>query len=247
MTKMSELARKRFQQVSTATLTTVLFKKGFKNVFLQNVSLASSPVTSMVGEAFTLRYIPAREDLDGIDAFDDPKHPQRVAVEECPSGNVLVMDSRGDPTAASSGNILVNRLYKRGVAGVVTDGGFRDTPEIVHMRIPAYHQRPSAPTNLIKHHAVDIQLPIACGGVAIYPGDVMVGDREGVVCIPCRIAEVIAHEAYEQTIYEDWVEMRIEDGAGLFGVYPLTDSAESEAFALWKRKNIAQYAYAEAL
>ena len=151
------------------------------------------------------------------------------------------MDSRGDPSAASAGNLLLTRLMRRGVAGVVTDGGFRDSPEIAQMAIPAYHQRPSAPTNLIRHHAVDIGLPIACGGVAVYPGDVMAGDAEGVVCIPRAIADEVARVAYQQTIYEDWVATRMEAGDALFGTYPLTDQAKVGVFENWKTENLHRY------
>ncbi|RZJ23757.1 MAG: ribonuclease activity regulator RraA [Haliea sp.] len=231
----------RLAAVSTATLTTALFKKGFANTFLQGLRPLNPATTTMVGVAYTLRYIPAREDLDQIEAFNDRRHPQRVAVEECPAGAVLVMDCRGDASAASAGNILITRLMRRGVAGVVTDGGFRDSPEIARMPLPAYHQRPSAPTNLIKHHAVDIGLPIACAGVAVYPGDVMVGDAEGVVCIPRHVADEIAATAYNQTLYEDWVAERIDAGDGLFGTYPLTDPARREAFEAWKSANLARY------
>lgn len=241
MNNLKTQTRNRLLHISTATLTTALFKRGFKNVFLQGLKPVSQAKGNMVGEAFTLRYIPAREDLDGLSAFDDRSHPQRVAIEECPAGHVLVMDSRGDATAASSGNILITRLFKRGVAGVVTDGGFRDSPEIAGMDIHAYHLRPSAPTNLIKHHAVDLQLPIACGGVAVYPGDVIVGDSEGVVCIPASIADEVATEAYEQTIYEDWVSLKISGGSGLFGVYPLTDEVQRTEFSEWKHNNAALY------
>jgi regulator of RNase E activity RraA len=241
MSTLKPITKNRLSQISTATLTTALFKRGFRNVYLQGLQRLGRRESNMVGEAFTLRYIPAREDLDGLSAFDDRSHPQRVAVETCPPGQVLVMDSRGDASAASSGNILITRLLKRGVAGVVTDGGFRDSPEIARMDIPAYHLRPSAPTNLIKHHAVDLQQPIGCGGVAIYPGDVMVGDAEGVVCIPAHIADDLALEAYEQTMYEDWVELRVEAGAGLFGVYPLTDDAERAEFKAWKVASAARY------
>jgi regulator of RNase E activity RraA len=244
---MNETTRSRLLRVSTATLTTVLFKRGLHNAFLQNIRPAGGATGNMVGEAYTLRYIPAREDLDGIEAFNDRRHPQRVAIEECPPGQVLVMDSRNDASAASSGGLLLTRLMKRGVAGVVTDGGFRDTPEIAAMALCAYHQRPSAPTNLIKHHAVDLQLPIACGGVSVYPGDVMVGDAEGVVCIPAVIADAVASEAYEQTIYEDWVATRIEAGAGLFGVYPMTDGNERAAFARWRQEQLGAYPLVEAL
>ena len=241
MTELDATTCERLMGVSTATLTTVLFKRGFHNTFLQGLRPASGASKNMVGRAFTLRYIPAREDLDRIDAFNDRSHPQRVAIEECPAGHVLVMDSRGDPSAASSGGLLLTRLFKRGVAGVVTDGGFRDSPEIARMALPAYHQRPSAPTNLIRHHAVDMQLPIACGGVAVFPGDVMVGDAEGVVCIPQGIAGAVAEEAYNQTIYEDWVATCLNDGAGLFGVYPLTDAHRKAEFVAWQGSHAANY------
>jgi regulator of RNase E activity RraA len=240
MNELSTLTRQRLMQVSTATLTTVLFKHGLRNTFLQGPRPLGA-AQRLVGPAYTLRYIPAREDLDPLNVFEDRRHPQRVAIEECPAGQVLVIDSRGDALAASAGNLLVTRLMKRGGAGIVTDGGFRDTPEIAAMDFPAYHQRPSAPTNLIRHHAADLQLPIACGGVAVYPGDVMVGDGEGVVCIPHGIAERVAAEAYEQTIYEDWVAERIEAGEGLFGLYPATDAAQREAFARWKQANAGRY------
>ena len=146
----------------------------------------------MVGEAFTLRYIPAREDLNPITVFQDRAHPQRKAVEECPPGAVFVIDSRKDARAASAGSILVTRLMKRGVAGVVTDGGFRDSPEIARLAIPAYHNRPSAPTNLTLHQALDINVPIGCGDAPVWPGDVVVGDGEGVVVIPAHLADEIA-------------------------------------------------------
>jgi regulator of RNase E activity RraA len=231
----------RLAKVSTATLTTVLFKRGLCNTFLQNVRPVGAGTPNMVGPAYTLRYIPAREDLDTIEAFNDRTHPQRVAVEQCPAGHVLVMDSRGDASAASAGNLLITRLLRRGVAGAVTDGGFRDSPEIAQMPFAAYHQRPSAPTNLIRHHAMDIGLPIACGGVAVYPGDLMVGDAEGVVCIPRDIADDVAATAYRQTLYEDWVAIEMDRGVGLFGTYPLTDPAQAQAFEDWKVANLHRY------
>src|SRR5688572_23530705 len=122
--------RDMLKTVSTATLCTALFKRGLRNQFIQDVRPLNPALPNMVGPAFTLRYIPAREDLNPIGVFQDPKHPQRVAVEQCPPGAVLVIDSRKDARAASAGGILVARLMQRGVAGVVTDGGFRDSPEI---------------------------------------------------------------------------------------------------------------------
>jgi regulator of RNase E activity RraA len=188
----------------------------------------------MVGEAFTLRYVPAREDLNPITVFNDRAHPQRKAVEECPPGAVFVIDSRKDARAASAGGILVSRLMKRGVAGVVTDGGFRDSPEIAKLAIPAYHQRPSAPTNLTLHQAVDINVPIGCGDVAVWPGDVVVGDGEGVVVIPAAIADAIALEAVEMTVFEDFVQEKVLEGRSILGLYPPTDEATRTEFAAWR-------------
>ena len=151
---MDQTTRERLKGVSTATLCTALYKRGLRNQFIQDVRPLNPSLPNMVGEAFTLRYIPAREDLNPLTVFQDRSHPQRKAVEECPPGAVFVIDSRKDPRAASAGGILVSRLMKRGVAGVVTDGGFRDSPEIARLDIPAYHNRPSAPTNLTLHQAL---------------------------------------------------------------------------------------------
>src|SRR3954464_3414650 len=181
--------------VSAATLCTALFKRGLRNQFIQEVRPLNPDLPNMVGEAFTLRYIPAREDLNPITVFQDRSHPQRKAIEDCPPGAVFVIDSRKDARAASAGSILVTRLMKRGVAGVVTDGGFRDSPEIARLAIPAYHHRPAAPTNLTVHQAIDIDVPIACGDAPVFPGDVIVGDAEGVVVIPAHLADEIATEA----------------------------------------------------
>src|SRR6195952_858501 len=158
MAGLSAETRAKLKTVSTATLMTALFKRGFRNQMIQGVQPLKPGGDTMVGEAFTLRYIPAREDLNPITVFRDRAHPQRKAVEECPPGAVFVIDSRKDPRAASAGAILVARLMKRGVAGVVTDGGFRDSPEIARLDIPAYHSRPSAPTNLTVHQAIDINV-----------------------------------------------------------------------------------------
>ena len=221
------------KSTSTATLTTLLFKRGLRNTFVQGVRMLGSGGTQMVGPAYTLRYIPAREDLDHIGVFLDHGHPQRKAVEEIPPGHVLVMDSRGDASAASAGSILVTRMMVRGVAGVVTDGGLRDSHEIAALAIPAYCQGPSAPTNLIKHHAVDLNVPIGCGGVPVYPGDIMVGDAEGVVVIPHEMAEAIAGEATAQTLFENFVTEQVLAGRSIFGLYPPTDPATDGQFRAW--------------
>ena len=230
MSTLKPETRAKLATVSTATLCTALFKRGLRNQFIQDVHPLSGDRPNMVGEAFTLRYIPAREDLNR-------KHPQRLAVETCPEGAVMVIDSRKDARAASAGSILVSRLMKRGVAGVVTDGGFRDAPEIARLAIPTYHQRPSAPTNLTLHQALDINVPIGCGDVAVFPGDVVVGDGEGVVIIPAHLADEIAAEAVEMTAYEDFVTEQVMAGRSILGLYPATDEQSRTDFAAWRQAN----------
>jgi regulator of RNase E activity RraA len=217
---LSVYSRESLQKVSTATLTTVLFKRGLRNVFVQNVFLLNRQAPRMVGEAYTLRFIPAREDLDQLGAFEGRGHPQREAIEACPPGQVLVMDARRDASAATGGDILLTRLMVRGAAGIVTDGGLRDSQTIERLPWPAYCGARAAPLNLVRHHAVDSQVPIGCGGVAVYPGDVVVGDQEGVVVIPAGIAEEVAREAAAQSEFEDWVESKVKEGRSIFGLYP---------------------------
>jgi regulator of RNase E activity RraA len=231
---LSAETRERLKHVSTATLATALFKRGLRNQMIQGVQpLAPPKPTSMVGEAYTLRYIPAREDLNDLSVFRDPNHPQRRAVDECPAGVVMVIDSRKDARAASAGGILVTRLMMRGAAGVVTDGGFRDSAEIAGLAIASYHVRPSAPTNLTLHQAIDINVPIGCGDAPVFPGDVIVGDADGVIVVPAHLADALAAEAQEMTAFEDFVTERVRAGQATRGLYPPTDPASLEAFRVW--------------
>lgn len=229
--------RRKLEKVSTATLCTALYKRGLRNQFIQDVHALNPSLGNMVGPAFTLRYIPAREDLNPISVFEDRSHPPRKAVEDCPPGAVFVVDSRKDPRAASAGSILVARLMKRGVAGIVTDGGFRDSPEIAALGIPAYHKRPAAPTNLTVHQAIDIDVPIGCGDAPVFPGDVVVGDAEGVVVIPAEIAGAIADEATEMTAFEDFVTEEVLKGRSILGLYPATEEQTRVDFAAWRKRN----------
>src|ERR1700716_474694 len=173
----SDATRNTLKTISTATVATALFKRGFRTQCIQCVHPLGPHQPTLVGEAFTLRYMPAREDLNQLSVFRDRAHPQRKAVEDCPPGAVLVMDSRKDARAASAGAILVTRLKRRGVAGVVTDGGFRDSAEIAKLGFAAYHHRPSAPTNLTLHQAIEINGPIGCGDAPVFPGDVLLGHK----------------------------------------------------------------------
>jgi regulator of RNase E activity RraA len=232
---MTPESRERLKKVSSATLTTVLFKRGFRNVFVQDVFLLNPKAPRMVGEAYTLRFIPAREDLDQLGAFEGRGHPQREAIEACPPGQVLVMDARRDATAATGGDILMTRLMVRGCAGIVTDGGLRDSQTIEKLDWAAYCGARSAPLNLVRHHAVDAQVPIGCGGVPVYPGDVVVGDQEGVVVIPAKIVDEVAKEAEAQTEFEDWVEAKVKEGRSIFGLYPPNAETKAE-FETFRKK-----------
>ncbi len=231
---LSDKTREMLKGVSVATVCTALYKRGFRNQFIQGVSPVSNAGT-MVGEAFTLRYIPAREDLNELSVFRDPKHPQRDAVERCPPGSVMVIDSRKDARAASAGGILATRLMVRGCAGLVTDGGFRDSHEMAEMDMPIYHTRPSSPTNLTLHQAVDINVPIGCGDAPVWPGDVVLGDAEGVIIIPAHLADEIAEETVEMTVFEDFVTEEVQKGRSIIGLYPATQEKTLEDFAAWRK------------
>jgi regulator of RNase E activity RraA len=237
MTSLKSITREKLRTVSVATLTTALFKRGLRNQFIQDVHPLNAAAGNMVGEAYTLRYIPAREDLNPITVFRDRGHPQRKAVEECPPGAVMVIDSRKDARAASAGSILVTRLMKRGVAGIVTDGGLRDSIEIARLSIPSYHHRPASPTNLTLHQAIDINVPIGCGDAPVFPGDVIVGDGEGVVVLPAHLADELADEAVEMTAFEDFVTEEVHKGRSILGLYPATDERALQDFAAWRAAN----------
>ncbi|MFM0207519.1 ribonuclease activity regulator RraA [Paraburkholderia sediminicola] len=232
----SDATLEQLRHVSTATLTTQLFKRGLRNVFLQGVAPLVKPAPgapNVVGPAFTLRNIPAREDLDHVGVFQDPDHPQRKAVETAPPGSVLVQDCRGERSVASVGSILALRLAKRGVAGMVSDGPVRDSGTIAELGLPIWCAGASAPLNLAKHHAVDMNVPIACGGVPVYPGDIVVADVDGVVIVPREMATDVARDATEQEQLELFITQRIEEGRPLRGTYPPDEEALA-AYAQWR-------------
>ena len=209
-----------FRTASTASLCTQLYKRGIRNNFVQGVAPLGKDHERMVGQAFTLRYIPAREDLNTLEVFKDPKHPQRYAVETIPAGQVLVMDCRRDSNAASAGSILAKRLEVRGCAGIVTDGGLRDADNIASLDMPAFCANPSAPTNLTLHQAMDINVPIGCGGAPVFPGDLVVGDGDGVVIVPLNLVEELAEELPKMEAFEAYVYERVSNGESIIGLYP---------------------------
>ena len=221
--------------VNIATLTNCLLARGLRNIFLHGIAPVGPIAGNMVGEAFTMRFIPAREDVDTMAAYASSEHVQRRAVEECPAGAVLVIDARGDARAASAGDLLIARLKARGAAGIVTDGGYRDIPGELRTGFPAYQKQTASPASPIVHHAADLNLPIGCAGVAVYPGDIVVGDREGVVVFPAKYAEEVAAEAYEATRYEEFAEEQIVGGRSIFGLFPATEQSRAE-YRAWREK-----------
>ena len=233
MTGLSDETRRLLELTTTATLTTQLFKRGLRNTFIKGVRRLTPVHSAMVGEAFTLRMIPAREDLDHPNMFTDRSHPQRRAIEECPAGAVLTIDCRKNTRGGCLGDILIARLLQRGVAGVVADGAMRDTPQIEALAIPVYAGGAAAPASFGVHHAVDLNQPIACGDVAVFPGDVLVGDAEGVVVIPRHLANEVARDAAEQEQLEFWILKEVKAGRGIFGLYP-PDEATRARYQAWR-------------
>ena len=238
--ELSQKTMYRLERVSVATLATALFRRGLRHQVIQDVRPVSPKDKNMVGPAFTLRYMPAREDRNQLSEFQNPKHLQRVAVETCPPGSVLVMDSRKCAVAASAGDILISRLAVRGVAGVVTDGGFRDSMQIAKLDIPAYHSRPSSPTNLTTNEAIELNCPIGCGDAPIFPGDILVGDSDSVIVIPRHLADEIAEEGEEMVTYETFVQEQVKAGASIIGLYPCTEQANRTLYENWLERRRAE-------
>ncbi|QEU10607.1 ribonuclease activity regulator RraA [Paracoccus yeei] len=234
---LSDETRARLKKVSTASIATALYKRGLRNQFIQGVVPVVPKDENMVGPAFTLRYIPAREDRNPITVFRNADHPQRVAVETCPPGHVLVMDGRKDARAATAGSILITRLALRGAAGVVTDSGMRDAEGIGKLDMPAYFAKASAPTNLTLHEALDIDVPISCGDAPVFPGDIMVGDKDGVMVIPAHLADEIAEECTGMESFEDFVLEEVKGGAPIIGLYPCTKEENQAKYETWRARN----------
>ncbi len=217
--------------VSTATLTSQLSKRGFRNTFLQGL-YPLRPDLRLVGYAFTLRYVPMREDLVD-ELYDNTKNVQRIAVESVGQDDILVIDARGDTRAATLGNILATRLIARGARGLVTDGALRDTPGYRELNLPAYVKGAHAATSFNIHHPLEINVPVGCAGVLVMPGDLLVGDGEGVVAIPAKVAEEVAQDAYEQERLEEFIQQKIAGGASIVGVYPPNEETKTE-YAAWR-------------
>jgi regulator of RNase E activity RraA len=225
---LSSVTRDRLSRVGSANIANALLRRGFRNAYLLGLHPLSGEQAQLVGPAYTLRFIPAREDLDTMANYGRNDNLHRRAIEECPEGAVLVIDALGDTRAASAGDMMAARLKFRRVAGVVTDGGFRDTDGIRKTGLPAYQRCAAPPATPIALHPLELNVPIGCAGVAIYPGDVIVGDSEGVVVIPRNIVDDIAADALEAVEYENYAALHIARGRSIFGLFPATDESRLE-------------------
>jgi regulator of RNase E activity RraA len=227
--------RERLKRVSVATISTCLYRAGVKVACPNGIRPLAPWLPRMVGEAFTLRFIPMRDDVGGMASYAAGGNVHQRAFEECPPGHVLVMDARGDTRGCSCGDLLVGRLKARGCAGVVTDGGFRDTPDIALLEFPAYQREPAPAPSFGRLQAVELNVPIGCSDVAVYPGDIIVGDGEGIVVIPAKMAERIANEAHEMAQYDTFAAEEIARGRAVVGLYPATETSRTE-FERWRKQ-----------
>lgn len=235
--KLTDLELDKLRTVSTATIATILHAKGLRNQFIQRVfRLTIGHNRPMVGQAYTMRHIPAREDIDKREVFRDPNHPQRVAVDTIPAGAILVMDCRQDASSASLGGILATRLNARQCGGFVSDAGIRDSDYAATLDMPIYVAARSAPTNLTRQHGVDLNVPIGCGGVPVYPGDVIVGDGDGVMVIPTEYVDEVLEEALRMEHYEAFAQDLIKNGRPVRGIYPPNDETRAE-YAEYRKAN----------
>jgi regulator of RNase E activity RraA len=234
--EVSEETLAKLRKCGQGTLTTQLFRRGYRQQFLVGITPLNKKAGPFAGEAFTLRFIPSREDKDW-DLADLKKrgddNVQWEAVEAIQAGQVLMIDSRNDPRAASAGNMLMTRMMRKGVAAAITDGAFRDGTEISEMPFPAYCRANTASTRPAYHRAIAMQEPIGCAEVAVYPGDIIVGDADGVTVIPRHLAKEVADDSYEQELREKFLFTKIDAGASLFGTYPAGPETLAE-FEAWK-------------
>ncbi|KXU96480.1 dimethylmenaquinone methyltransferase [Caballeronia megalochromosomata] len=213
-------------KVTTATLTTILFKKGLRNIWLRRTAPLFSGQPRIVGEAFTMRFVPAREDIATPAAWSSPKST-RMAVEAMPEGCVVVADTAGIHDAGIFGDILCARMHQKGVAGLVTDGALRDRAGLAQADLPIWCCGVAAPPAVAQLAFINWQETVGCGGVAVIPGDIIVADEDGAVVIPAALLEDVLETASEQEQTETWILQQVKAGAPLSGLYPL--STENQA------------------
>ncbi len=223
---MSDQVIHALRRISTATLATQLSRRGIGAIYMEGVRPLARGAR-VAGRAFTLRFIPAREDVDRAGVVPDPNETMRKAIEAVPAGHVLVLDCRRETRASAGGGLLFARLEARGVAGVVSDGCVRATDLVAGLALPVFCAGSSASVSRMFHHPLEFGRPIGCGGVAVYPGDVIVGDADGVVVVPFAMAESVAGAALEQESLERFLLARIRSGAPLEDTYPPNEATRA--------------------
>ena len=212
--------------VTTATITTILLKKGLRNVWMRGTRPLRPGEQRQVGRAFTLRFVPAREDLATPESWASPKST-RAAIEDMPAGCIAVVDAMRVTDAVIFGDILCARMARRGVSALVTDGALRDVAGVLGTGLPVWCQGAAAPPSVAGLTFVNWQEPIGCGGVAVFPDDVVVADADGAVVIPAALLDHVLAAAPEQERMEGWIMDEVQGGAKLPGLYPM--SAETKA------------------
>ena len=231
--RVSKAVLNKLKQVSTPTITTQLMSNhGLNNVSLRNVMPVDPKLGRFAGPAFTLRYVPLREDLHPQQYLNHPANLMTPAVEEIPAGAVMVMDSNNRNDVGILGGNILMRLKVRGIEAAVTDGGMRDIPEIQGLGMPVCCTVSAPPPSFTKLMLVDLQCVITCGGVPIYPGDIIVGDSEGTVAVPAEFAESVADGGLAQDHIEGWVNRRLAKGDPMPGLYPPSDKMRA-AYDKW--------------
>ncbi len=221
----------RLAKVSSGSLTTQLYKKGYRQPVLLGLKSLNTTLLPFAGRAYTMRFIPAREDIDTYATLTTEPHInnlQWVGVEQIRPGEVLIIDSNRDPRAASMGNMLITRMMMRGARAVVTDGAFRDGLELSKMNFPVWSAGITATTRLSYHHVADLQVPIGCAGVAVYPGDVIHSDGDNISVVPAHCAKEMADICEAQDDLEAYLALRVSQGERLWGLYPPSDATRAQ-------------------
>ena len=234
---MDNRQRQALLSLSTATITMVLMKKGLRNVWLRGSLILDASQPRVVGPAFTMRFVPGREDLATPESLSSPRST-RFAIEEMPEGCIAVLSSGGIVDAGVMGDILCARMAKRGVAGLVTDGAMRDGEAVRKTRLPIWCSGVSAPPSVARMTFVDWQTPIGCGGVAVFPDDILVADQDGAVVIPQAMVQTVIDQGQEGEILEEWILDQVNAGRRLPGLYPPDEPTRAE-FEAWRQDRTA--------
>ena len=224
---LSSETRQLLRSATTATIAGVLYRKGIRRSSIASIWPVASDTTNFIGTAYTLRYLPAREDMSPFNYETQSNSPLRVAADNISDGEVLVIDCRGVTNAGAIGGILGTRVQVLGGSAIVCDGGLRDIGELSALDIPVFYRDRAPPGPSASMYAADVQMPVGCGGVLVFPGDVLVGDEDGVVVIPIAMVDEVARHAADHDDLERFIMKRIESGAAALGTYPPNEETKA--------------------